>query len=165
MRGPGPISTWCTPTYARAGVWALLRIAECDCSWRALAAGASHPTLLGARLHGERLGQWRVTAEVAEGVLQIEEFHPLLRTEAWRLLGRARAELGERAAACEAAERAAAEAAKARYVFLELLSVRDLLRWSEAGAAEGVRSRLSGVAGRMAATAEEVAGVLGEGVL
>ena len=43
--------------------------------------------------------------------------------------------------------------------------MRDLLRWSEAGAADGVRSRLSGVAGRMAATAEEVAGVLGEGVL
>jgi len=144
---------------------ALLRIAEFDCAWRGFAVGASHPALLGARLHGERLGQWGATAEVAEGVLQIEEFHPLLRTEAWRLLGRARAELGERAAACEAAERAVAEAAKARYMFLELQSLRDLLRWSEAAEAEGVRARLSGVAGRMAATAEEVAGVLGEGVL
>ena len=41
--------------------------------------------------------------EVAEGVLRIEAFNPLLRTEAWRLLGRARAELGERAAAWEGA--------------------------------------------------------------
>ena len=32
----------------------------------------------------------------------------------------------------------------------------------EPGEAEGVRSRLSPVVGRMAATAEEVAGVLGE---
>ena len=46
-----------------------------------------------------------------------------------------------------------------------MLSLRDLLRWCEAGAAEGVRSRLSAAAGRMAATAEEVAELLGEGVL
>ena len=51
--------------------------------------------MLCARLQGERLGRWDLTVEVAEGVLQIKEFCPLLRTEAWRLLGRARAELGE----------------------------------------------------------------------
>ena len=143
----------------------LLRITEYECAWRGNTVGANHPALLCARLHGERLGRWEDTAEVAEGVLRIEEFNPLLRTEAHRLLGRARAELGQRAAACEAAEQAVAEAAKARYVFLEVLSLRDLVRWCEAGAAEGVRSRLRAATGRMAATAEEVAAVLGEGVL
>ena len=143
----------------------LLRITEYECAWRSHSIGANHPALLCARLHGERLGRWEDTAEVAEGVLRIEEFNPLLRTEAHRLLGRARAELGQRAAACEAAEQAVAEAAKARYVFLEVLSLRDLVRWCEAGAAEGARSRLRAATGRMAATAEEVAAVLGEGVL
>ncbi len=143
---------------------ALLRITENEGAWRCFSVGENHPALLCARLHGERLGRWDVAAEVAEGVLGIEEFHPLLRTEAYRLLGRARAEQGQRAAACEAAERAATEAAEARYVFLELLSLRDLERWSEGGEVEGVRSRLDAVAGRMAATSEEVAGVLGEGL-
>ena len=50
----------------------------------------------------------------------------------------------------------AAEAAGARYVWLELQSLRDLLRWGEADAAEGVRARLRGVAGRVVASAEEV---------
>ena len=143
----------------------MLRITEYECAWRCHTIGANHPALLCARLHGERLGRWEDTAEVAEGVLRIEEFNPLLRTEAHRLLGRARAELGQRAAACEAAEQAVAEAAKARYVFLEVLSLRDLVRWCEAGAAEGVRSRLRAATGRMTATAEEVAAVLGERVL
>ena len=143
----------------------LLRIAEHELAWRGFICGPGiNPALLCARLHGERLGDWKATAEVAEGVLKIEEFNPLLRTEACRLLGRARHELGERKAACEAAEAARAEAAKARYVWLELMSLRDLLRWSDAADAEGVRSRLSSVAGRMAASAEELAGVLGEGV-
>ena len=99
-------------------------------------------------------------------MLDLEAFNAIMRTEALRLLGRARAELGEAAAACEAAEKAAAEAARAKYLWLELLALRDLLRWTEAGEkAEGVRERLRGVAGRMVASAEELAGVLGEGVL
>ena len=36
---------------------------------------------------GERLGDWAVAVEVAESVLSIERFNPLLRTEAHRLLG------------------------------------------------------------------------------
>ena len=53
-----------------------------------------------------------------------------------------------------------------RYLWLELLALRDLLRWTEAGEkAEGVRERLRGVAERMVASPEELAGVLGEGVL
>eukprot|EP00966_Prymnesium_polylepis_P158737 3669078-Prymnesium_polylepis.2 len=134
----------------------LLRIAEYECVWRATPLGAAHPALLGARLHGERLGSWEAAAEVVEGVLAIEEFQPLLRTEV---------ELGDRAAACEAAERAAAEAAGAGYVWLEMLSLGDMVGWCAEGEVEGVRSRLCGVVGRLAATEAEVAGVLGEGAL
>ena len=140
----------------------LLRISEYECAWRAKPLGAADPALLCARLHGERLGTWATAAEVAEGVLTIEQFNPLLRTEAYRLLGRARHALGEIPAAAAAAECAAAEAAGARYLWLEMLALRDQLLWCEAGAAEGVQSRLSALVGRAAASAEEVAAVLGE---
>ena len=127
----------------------LLRITEYECFWRTHTLGAIHPALLCARLHGERLGGWAVTVEVAEGVLSAEQFNPLLRTEALRLLGRAHAALGRRGEACAAAERAVAEAAGAQYVWLELLSLRDLLEWSEDADAAGVRSRLAVVEGRL----------------
>ena len=65
----------------------------------------------------------------------------------------------------EAAERAAAEAAGATYAWLEMRSVHDMLGWCAEGEAEGVRSRLRGAAGRLAATKEELARVVGEGVL
>ena len=133
----------------------LLRIAEYECGWRAH-SGGFHPALLCATLYGERLGDWEAAAEVAHGVLRIEEFNPLLRVESHRLLGRSNAALGRHAAACAAAECAVAEAASARYVWLEALSLHDILAWCEAGAAEGVRSRLSAVVGRLAATAEEL---------
>ena len=45
------------------------------------------------------------------------------------------------------------------------MSLRDMLRWCDAGEVEGVRSQLSAVAGRMRTTPEELAGVLGEGIL
>ena len=57
-------------------------------------------------------------------------------------------------AACEAAERAVAEAAKVGYVWFEMLALADLLKWCAAGEAEDVRSRLRSVAERMAASAE-----------
>ena len=72
----------------------LLRIAEYHTAWRAHSYGAQHPSLLCARLGGERLGDWAAAVEVAEGVLAIEAFNPLLRTEALRLLGRAHDALG-----------------------------------------------------------------------
>ena len=142
----------------------LLRIAEHEMMWL-ITSGANHPALLCARLHGEWLGNWSVTVEVVEGVLGIEQFNPLLRTEALRLLGRAKVELGERAAAGEAAERALAEAAGAKYVWLEMLSLRDLLKYSLPGAVEGVRARLRAVVSRMSASSEELTSILGEGVL
>ena len=102
---------------------------------------------------------------MAEGVLHIEHFQTLLRTEELRLLGRAHAELGDNAAACEVTERAVAEAVGAKYIWLQMLSLRDLLRWCTAGEVEGVRARLRAVVGQLAASAEEVASVLGEGVM
>ena len=60
----------------------LLHIAEYECEWRLDTSGSCHPALLLARLHGERLSHWALAAEVAEGVLRIEEFNPILRTEA-----------------------------------------------------------------------------------
>ena len=141
----------------------LLRITELEVAWRSNPWSANHPAILLARLHGERLQEWPTVIEVAEGVLSIERFNPLLRTEAHRLLGRAHFALGERHAACAAAERAVAEAAGGRYLWLEMLSLRDLRRWSNAMPAEAeiVRLRLDAVVGRMAASTEEIAGVLG----
>ena len=144
----------------------LLDITKFETGWATFAGGANHPALLCARLHGERLSNWEAAAEVAEGVLGIEQFQPLLRTEAHRLLGRAKAALGKRAEACAAAERAAAEAAGAQYVWLEMMALADLLKWTAQGeAAEAVRARLRGVAGRLAASTEELASLLGKGVL
>ena len=141
----------------------LLRITEFECDWRAQNP-ALHPALMCATLHGEQLGDWEVAAEVAEGVLRIEAFNPLLRVQSHRLLARANAALGRRAAACEASERAAAEASGAHYLWLEMLSLRDMLGWCEAEAADGVRSRVSKVVGRLAVSAEELTGVLGDGL-
>ena len=143
----------------------LLRIGEYEVFWRATACGANHQALICARLHGERLGDWSAAAEVAEGMLMIEPFQPAIRTEALRLLGRARHALGAQAAACGAAEGAVVEAVKAKYAWFEMMALADLLKWCEAGEAEGVRERLRGVAARLAATPEELVEVLGEGVL
>ena len=66
--------------------------------------------------------------------------HSYRGSEAYRLLGRAKAELGERQAACDAAERAVAQAAGAQYAWLEMLSLLDLLSWSEESATNAVRS-------------------------
>ena len=102
---------------------------------------------------------------VAQGVLRIEAFSPLVRTEACRLLGRAYHTLGDFGAACEAAEKAVVEAQRAKYAWLELMALRDWLSWCKAAEAEPVREQLRGVAGRLVASQEELAGVLGEGVL
>ena len=124
----------------------LLRIAEYECAFRGQACGCAHPSLLCARLHGERLGGWAVAAEVAAGMVAIEAFQPLVRTEAYRLLGRARAEC-------------------AGYVWLEMRALGDALRWCGDGDGEGLRVRLRGVVGRMAATVEVAARFHGGGIL
>ena len=91
----------------------LLRIAEHECMWNSQGAGV-HPALLCATLHGERLGQWQLAAEVAEGVLRIEAFNSLLRVECHRLLGRANAALGRREEACKGARRGGGSACSVR---------------------------------------------------
>ena len=149
------LRAWLPPTAE------LLRIIEYEVTTMSIGVGANHPALLCARLHGERLGDWKAAAEVAENFLRVEQFHPLQRTETLRLLGRAKAALGERTVACEVAERAVAEAAGAKYVWLEMLSLRDLLRWCEVSEAEGVRARLRDVARRLATSGEELTGLLG----
>ena len=97
--------------------------------------------------------------------LRVEPFSPLARSDACRLLGSAHHALGARAAACAAAERAAAEAARGQVVWLEMLSLRDLLSWCEASEREGVQARAQGVASRLVASREELVAVLGEGLL
>ena len=138
----------------------LMRIAEFEVGWMALSS--CHPSLLCAQLHGERLGDWTATEQVATGVLKVELFNPMLRTQASRLLGRAHMELGRRSDACDAAGCAAAEAAKAKYVWLEYICWRDMLRWCEEGEAALARSRLQEVEGRMLASREELVSLLGE---
>ena len=138
----------------------LLHIAEYECVWLAQAAG-QHPSVLCATLYGEQLGNWEAAEEVAAGVLRREAFNPILRVECHRLQARASAALGRPAAACKAAERAVTEAAAARYAWLEMLSLRDMLEWCEASMAEDVRSRLNAAVGRISASAEELDCVLG----
>ena len=144
----GQLRAWLPPAAE------LLRITEHECMWRGFSYGASHPAVLCARLHGERLGAWDEAAEVAEGVLRIESFHPMLRIEALRLLGSAHASAGRMGAACEAGERAASEAAAASYVWMELLALRDVLRWSSGADAAAVQSRQRAVASRVAPSPE-----------
>ena len=58
-----------------------------------------------------------------------------------------------------------AQAAEAKYAWFEMLALADLLKWCAAGEAADVRSRLRGVASRLASSKEELAGVIGEGAL
>ena len=143
----------------------LLRIAECEGMWRAHPLAVNHPALLFAKLYGERLGDWETAAEVAEGVLGIEQFQPLLRCEAYRLLGKARHALGQRRDAMEAAEGAVAEAVSARYVWMEMLALRDAMDWCEPGGGEryDLRARLEAVVSKMKAPAEDLEEILGSG--
>ena len=144
----------------------LQRIAEHEHVNRCCCLGDAGTPLLCARLHGERLGAWESTAEVAESVLRFEQFNEMTRSPAHRLLGRARAALGQAAAAREAAESAVAGAATAGYVWLEMLALRDLLEYTEAAdEKEGVRKRLRGVLGRVAASPEDLMRVLGKEVM
>ena len=59
-----------------------------------------------------------------------------------------------------------AQAAEARYAWFEMLALADLLTCGcAAGEAAEVRSRLRGVASRLASSKEELADVIGEGAL
>ena len=100
---------------------------------------------------------------MAAGVLRIPSnaFNPLVRIEAYRLLGRSHVSLGRPQAAFEAAERAVAVAAEVGFVWMELLVTLDMLRWARASSmareAAAYRTRLDGVVQRVQATPEELA--------
>jgi hypothetical protein len=142
----------------------LQRIVEFETAFRIQSFGSCHPSLLCASLNGERLGAWDVAEAVASKLLEVEEFNPLCRVEAGRLLCRARASLGRREGACEAASRAADEAARTGLWWLEMLALRDWLRYGGAEAGSSVWSRLEGVMGRLMAPNEELMEVLGEDI-
>ena len=146
----------------------LLAIAEHEDAFRTHAYAAVHPALLCAALHGERLGDWSVAVAVATRLVQLEPFNPLLRTEALRLLCKAQRHLREYGAACDAAERAASDAAHAGCHWLEMLALRDLLRCRRLadrgrGAEEAALwSQLVRCVERLRATPEELAPLMGE---
>jgi hypothetical protein len=142
----------------------LLRIVEFEIAFRSQPFGSCHPALLCAQLHGERLGAWDVTDAVASRLLEVEEFNPLCRVEAGRLLCRARASLGRREGACEAASRAADEAARTGCRWLEMLALRDWLRYGGDGVDDLVWARLDGVMGQLVSSREELMSVLGEDI-
>ena len=156
----------------------LLCIAEFHDAYRTHAYGQMHPSLLCAELHGSRLGDWQVAVTVATRLLELqpaadgEAINPLLRVAALRLLCKANWKLGQREEACTAAERAADTAANAQCWWLEMLAMRDLLRVRGDGencvseeVARAEATRLVRVTGRLAASAEELAAVLGDDVV
>ncbi len=126
----------------------LLRITHTTQYCRCVMQGAAHPTLMCARLHGERLGAWADAVTVIEAVLDTPPLSlcPLAVIEAWRLLARCRRALGEDARAREALETAAATAKAVKYVYAEAVCLQDLLEWAEDEVARAaVQARIEAV--------------------
>ena len=142
----------------------LLSILEFQTAFRSQAFGSCHPSLLCATLHGDRLGAWDVAEAVASRLLEVEEFNPLCRIESGRLLSRARSALGRHADARAAALCAANEAARTGCRWLEVLALRDGLRYGGGDGNDVWWSRLEAVVGRLAASSKEVLSALGEDV-
>ena len=132
----------------------LTRICTFELGWDLNIIGAAHPALLCSALYG-RLGDWATATAACEAVLKVA-LNPFVRTEAHRLLGRCHAATGARTAACEAAESAVAEAARAGYAWMEMRALRELRDWVEPGAAPAVHARLDEAVARLAATPAEI---------
>ena len=128
--------------------------------WDIFPFGMAHPALMCAALYG-RLGEWAMSVEILEGVLAAV-INPCVHVEALRQLGQCRAATGERGAACDAAERAVAEAGRAGYAWLEMRALRDLRGWCEPAEAAAVCVRLDEVVGRLAATPAELSSLFPE---
>jgi len=115
----------------------LIYIAVHEMGWTAVNYGAAHPALLCATLYATYLNAWDDTASVAEGVLAIAPegngvgfgMHPLARIEAWRLLACCHGARGNSAGACKALECAVSESQSVGYLWMEVESLRDMLRW------------------------------------
>ena len=122
-----------------------------SCLWQ---SGATHPALLCATLYATHLGAWDDAEAVVKGVLAIPPLgdgkgfgmQPLVRIEAWRLLGRCRGACGDTAGAWEALEHAASESRAVGYVWMEAASLRDMLEWVEGDAEKAsVHMRIAAV--------------------
>jgi hypothetical protein len=137
----------------------ILRITEKETMWAAH-CGASHPALLCARLYGERLGRWEAARDLAAGLLCNEDFQPLMRTEAYRQMGCALAALQDSAAANQAAWDALAEAKKGGYVWLQMLSLHDVLRCCGQADEADARSQLDAVMQELSAPPDEVEAIV-----
>ena len=118
---------------------ALLHAAKHEVGWDVMLLGVQHPAVLGAALC-ERAGRWEAAAALARGSLEVLH-QALARIEAGRVLARAHAAVGDRAAAVAALDDATAEAAAAKYVLLETLVARDRLRLLLDGGAALKRER------------------------
>ena len=147
----------------------LLHIAKFERYWDIHMTGPAHPSLLAARLHAERLGDWKSALEVARGLLEIRvdvPMQPLVRIEALRLLARARHALDPGCeAACTALEQAVAEAAEVGYVWMEALALRDMLRLEGLSEKQRLwaRSSLDATLDKLSASRADVLAVLGLG--
>ena len=105
---------------------ALLTLASSELAWDVFMSGVQHPSLACACV-AARLGRWAEAKEVAQGLLDMPLRQQLSRYEAHRLLARC-------AAATESSSEvvhkhlraAAAEARGAGYLWLELLTTREL---------------------------------------
>jgi len=69
---------------------------------------------------------------------------PLARIEAYRLLARCRGAQDDATGACEALESAVNESKAVGYVWMEMVSLRDMLQWCRDGE-EAVRARIDAV--------------------
>ena len=117
----------------------LIYIAEHEWVTCGILTGAAHPAILCATLYGTRLDAWDDVEAIVNGVLAIPSLgdgkgfgmQPLVRIEAWRLLARCRGACGKAAEACEALERAVGESRAAGYVWMESVSLGDMVEWVE----------------------------------
>ena len=124
---------------------ALVYIAEHEFIHSAHCAfGASHPALLCATLYA-RLGEWHDAEAIVQGILAIPSHgdgvgfgvNPTVRIEAWRLLARCRGvHGGSSKGALEALEHAVSESRAQGYLWMESVSLRDMLQWVEGTAEE-----------------------------
>jgi hypothetical protein len=119
----------------------LIRLAHTELVCGFYPSGAAHPALLCATLYADRLGDADAAAKIVEqGVLAVQGLgtaahrggmNPLTRIEAWRLLARCRGLRGDGAGALEALECALSESQAVEFVWMELKSLEDMLRWTD----------------------------------
>ena len=140
----------------------LVAIARLERHWDIYMCGPAHPSLLAARLHGTRLGDWQAAAAVARGLLGVRvdvPMHPLLRIESLRLLARATTDARE---GWVALEQAVQEAAEVGYAWMEVVCLREMLgvRGAPPKDVEEVRQQLEEALGRIVASRADVESVL-----